>query len=104
MRSCVVLLLAALISACARVEASRQPVEVDMANVDLHVTGDVTLHIKRMHGHFNPVGREVAFLDDKRSYGVFVDEGEVAIDLASLNALMARSMGGGKSNVKNVRV
>jgi hypothetical protein len=50
------------------------------------------------------VGREIAFLDDKRSYRVFVDEGEVAIDLASLNALMARSMGGGKSNVKNVRV
>jgi hypothetical protein len=104
MRHCAVLLLAALISSCARVEASRQPVAVDMANVDLHVTGDVTLHIKRMRGHFTPVGREIAFLDDKRSYRVFVDEGEVAIDLASLNALMARSMGGGKSNVKNVRV
>ena len=75
-----------------------------MANVDLHITGDVTLHIKRMHGHFMPVGREVAYLDDKRSYGVYVDNGEVAIDLASLNALMARSMGGDKSNVDKLRV
>ena len=88
------LLLAALISACTRVEASRQPVEVDMANVDLHITTDVTLHIKQMRGRFTPVDRDVAYLDDKRSYSVFVDSGEVAIDLASLNALMARSMSG----------
>jgi hypothetical protein len=97
-------MLATLISACTGVEASRQPVEVDMANVDLHITGDVTLHIKRMSGHFDPVGRDVAYLDDKRSYSVFVDSGEVAIDLASLNALMARSMGGDKSNVDKLRV
>src|SRR6185503_19605565 len=104
MRSCVVLLLAALISACTRVEASRQPVEVDMANVDLHITTDVTLHIKQMRGRFTPVDRDVAYLDEKRSYGVFVDSGEVAIDLASLNALMARSMSGNKSNVDKLQV
>jgi len=104
MRSCVVLLLAALISACTRVEASRQPVEVDMANVDLHITTNVTLHIKQMRGRFTPVDRDVAYLDDKRSYGVFVDSGEVAIDLASLNALMARSMSGNKSNVDKLQV
>jgi hypothetical protein len=104
MRSCVVLLLAALMSACTRVEASRQPVEVEMANVDLHITTDVTLHIKQMRGRFTPVDPNVAYLDDKRSYGVFVDSGEVAIDLASLNALMARSMGGNKSNVEKLQV
>lgn len=104
MRLSVVLLLATLISACTRVAASRQPVEVDMANVDLHMTGDVTLHVKRMRGHFDSVGRDVAYLDDKRSYSVFVDSGEVAIDLASLNALMARSMGGDRSNVDKLRV
>jgi hypothetical protein len=57
-----------------------------------------------MRGHFASVGRDVAYLDDKRSYSVFVDSGEVAIDLASLNALMARSMGGDKSNVDKLRV
>ena len=75
-----------------------------MANVDLHITTDVTLHIKQMCGRFTPVDRDVAYLDDKRSYGVFVDTGEVAIDLASLNALMARSMSGKKSNVEKLRV
>ena len=104
MRKCVGLLLATLISACVRVEASRQPVEVDMANVDLHITTDVTLHIKQMRGRFTPVDRDVAYLDDKRSYGVFVDSGEVAIDLASLNALLARSMSGNKSNVDKLQV
>jgi hypothetical protein len=104
MRSCVVLLLASLISACTRVEASRQPVEVDMANVDLHITTDVTLHIKQMRGRFTPVNRDVAYLDDKRSYSVFVDSGAVGIDLASLNALMARSMSGNKSNVDKLQV
>ena len=105
MPKCLLLLVAGiLISACARVEASRQPVEVDMANVDLHITSDVTLHIMQMHGSFTPVDRDVTYLDDKRSYTVFVDSGEVAIDLASLNALMARSMAGDKSNVDKLRV
>jgi len=103
-KCCVVLLLAALAGGCARVEASRQSVEVDMANVDLHVTGDITLRVSNLRGHFTAVDRTVPYLDDKRSYAVFVDEGQVAIDLASLNALMARSMGGGKSNVKNLHV
>jgi hypothetical protein len=105
MRKWVGLVVAtALLGACARVEASRQSVEVDMANVDLHIAAGVTLHVRQLHGHFLPVGRDVAYLDDKRSYSVFVDSGEVAIDLASLNTLMARSMGGNKSNVKKLRV
>ena len=75
-----------------------------MTNVDLHITTDVTLHIRQMRGRFTPVGRDVPYLDDKRSYGVFVESGEVAIDLASLNALLARSMSGDKSNVEKLRV
>jgi len=104
MRSAVVLVLAALVSGCARLEANPQTVEVDMANVDLRVTGDVTLRVRHLRGHFVPVDRNIPYLDDKRSYAVFVDEGQVAIDLASLNALLARSMGGDKSNVKNLKV
>ena len=75
-----------------------------MANVDMHITDDVTLHVKQMRGRFVPIARDVPYLDDKRSYSVTVDEGEIAIDLASLNALMARSMGGDKSNVENLRL
>jgi hypothetical protein len=99
-----VLVLATVASSCARAEASRQPVAVDMANVDLHITDDVTLHIKQMGGRFVPIRRDVPYLDDERSYAVSVDTGEIAIDLASLNALLARSLGGEKSNVEDLRV
>ena len=75
-----------------------------MANVDLHVTGDVTLHIKQLRGRFMPVNRDVPYLDDKRSYAVAVDSGEIGIDLASLNALMAHTLEGGKSNIKRLTV
>jgi hypothetical protein len=98
------LLLATLMSSCAGLEASRGSVEVDMANVDLHVTADVTLHITQLRGRFTPVNREVPYLDDKRSYAVAVDSGEVGIDLASLNALMARSLAGSKSNIEHLTV
>ena len=91
-------------SSCAGLEASRGSVEVDMANVDLHVTADVTLHIRQLRGRFTPINREVPYLDDKRSYAVAVDSGEVGIDLASLNALMARSLAGSKSNVEHLTV
>jgi hypothetical protein len=100
----LLLIVAAFTSACARVEASREAVQVDMANVDLHVSADVTLHVKRLQGSFVPVRGDVPYLDDKQSYAVAVDRGQVAIDLASLNALMARAMGGGKSNVDKLRV
>jgi len=102
--TCIVLLTLALFS-CARVEASRQPVEVEMSNVDLHMAAGVTLHIRHLRGKFEPAAqRNVPYLDDPKSYSVIVESGVVAIDLASLNALMARSMGGGKSNVKNLHV
>ena len=104
MRTCLLLLVTACISSCTRVEASRESVQVDMANVDLHITDDVTLHVKQMRGRFDPVEREIPYLDDKRTYAVTVENGEIAIDLASLNALMARSMGGDKSNVEKLHL
>lgn len=75
-----------------------------MVNVDLHLTDDVTLHVTQLRGRFLAARGAAPDLDDKRSYTVFVDSGEVAIDLASLNALMARSMGGGRSNVDHLRL
>ena len=104
MRSCILLVAAVLCGACARVEASRPSVAVEMAHVDLHVTDDVTLHVRQLRGRFEAIGRQVPYLDDKRSYAVVVDNGEVAIGVASLNALLARSLAWQKSNVDNLRV
>lgn len=96
--------LAGIVGVYAVAEAGRQAVEVDMRNVDLHVTPEVTLHISRMRGHFVATGRAAPYLDDKRSYVVDVQEGEIALDLPSLNRLIARSMGGGKSNVGKLQL
>jgi hypothetical protein len=101
---CIALLSSAML-ACARAEASRQPVEVEMSNVDLHITSDITLHVRYLRGRFDPAGeREVPYLDDNTSYSVAVDSGVVAIDMASLNALMTRTLAGDQSNVDQLKV
>jgi hypothetical protein len=104
MRILGLVLVAGLLNGYTMVRADGDPVQVHMSNVDLHVTGNITLHVKQMTGHFMPVGRDVPHLDYKRSYAVAVDAGEIAIDLASLNALMTHSTGGDKSNIDKLRV
>jgi hypothetical protein len=85
--------------------AGRQPVEVEMSNVDLHVTPDITLRVRHLRGRFEPTGRaDKPYLDDKLSYVVAIDSGEIALEMASLNALMTRNLGQGRSNVQEVRV
>ena len=63
-------------------------VEVEMVNVDLHMTPHVTLRVRNLRGRFVPTGKGPPNLDDNDSYVVQVDAGEVALDEASLNALM----------------
>lgn len=69
--------------------AAPRGISVDMRNVDLHMTGDVTLHVRTLRGRFVPNrAGGVANLDDSASYVVAVDAGETAIDAASLNVIM----------------
>ena len=105
MRIVYLLLLTSGLFCCARVEASLQPVDVEMSNVDLHMSAGVTLHIRYLRGKFEPAPqRNVPYLDDPKSYSVMVESGVVAIDLASLNALMTQTLAGDNSNVNNVKV
>ena len=63
-----------------------------MQNVDLHLTPDITVHVRHLRGRFVAgQGRQAPFLDEPRSYSVTIDTGEVTVDLDSLNAIMARS-------------
>ena len=83
----------------------RQPVEVEMSNVDLHVTAEVTLRIHHLRGRFTPTERaDMPYLDDKLSYVVAIDSGEIAMDMMSLNALMRTTLGQGRSNVEKLRI
>ena len=87
-----------------RGSAGAPAVEAEMRNVDLHLTSDVALHIRSLRGRFVAQGtRSAPYLDDPRSYSVTVDNGEVAVDLASLNALMTRALVG-HSNVRGLQV
>jgi hypothetical protein len=104
MRAAGLVLAAGLVMACFGVSASAPPVEVAMRNVDLHLAPDISLHIKHLRGRFVARGaRQAPVLDDPGTYAVTVDTGEVAVDLASLNALMARTLKG-HSNVRSVQV
>lgn len=105
MRAVYLVLLALVPTACSTAQASKPSVDVDMRNVDLHVTSQISLHIRHLHGQFVAQGaRQAPYLDDPRSYSVSVDTGEVAVDLASLNAIMARALEQGRSNVRRVEI
>jgi hypothetical protein len=85
--------------------SGRQPVEVEMHNVNLRVAPDIALHVRHLRGRFVATGRnDVPYLDDKNSYFVAIDSGEIVLDKKSLNALMQRTLGGGHSNVSKVEV
>lgn len=84
----------------------RLPVEVDMQNVDLRMTGGIVLHVQRLRGRFRPQGAHRApFLDDNDSYSLEIDRADLSMGMGSLNALMnSRVLGEERSNIKRVRV
>jgi hypothetical protein len=98
-------LIAVVCGACVQAHATRASTEVEMRNVDLHVTPEITLHIRHLRGRFvAAAGRQAPYLDDKASYTVSVDTGEVALDLASLNALVRRTLDAAHANVRGLRL
>lgn len=100
-----VALVALAMAACGTVEASRPSVEVDMRNVDLHITPQIDLQIRHLRGRFVAAGtRPAPYLDDPGSYTVMVDTGEVAVDLPSLNAIVGRALERARSNVRRVEI
>jgi hypothetical protein len=105
MRVVCVALVALAAIACGTVEASKPSVEVDMRNVDLHITPQIELRVRHLRGRFVAVGaRSAPYLDDPSSYTVAVDTGEVAVDLPSLNAIVNRALERARSNVRRVEI
>jgi hypothetical protein len=105
MRAGSLALVALVITACGTVEASKPTVEVDMRNVDLHITAQINLHIRHLRGRFVAAGtRPAPYLDDPGSYTVMVDTGEVAVDLPSLNAIVGGALERAHSNVRRVEI
>ncbi len=104
MRGLCFVLLALISAAPATLHTSNLPVEVEMQNVDLHLTPDIIVHVRHLRGRFVAgQGRQAPFLDEPRSYSVTIDTGEVTVDLDSLNAIMTRALHG-HSNVQRVQI
>jgi hypothetical protein len=105
MRAVFPALLTLAAIACGTVEASKPSVEVDMRNVDLHITPQIDLQVRHLRGRFVAAGtRQAPYLDDPASYSVAVDTGEVAVDLASLNAIVTRALQLAHSNVRRLEI
>jgi hypothetical protein len=104
MRAACLALVALAVTACGTVHATTPSVEVDMRNVDLRVTPQIDLQIRHLRGRFIALGPRAPYLDDPRSYRVTVDTGEVRVDLPSLNAIVARALQRGRSNVSRVEI
>jgi hypothetical protein len=62
---------------------------VEMVNVNIHLDPELILHIRHLEGKFLPTkkGRPPTF-DDKLSYIVEIDSGEIAISMASMTHVM----------------
>jgi hypothetical protein len=98
-------LLCGAMLAFTRAEAGRQPVEVEMSNVDLHITSDFTLHVRHLHGRFEQAAQHpIPNLDDATSYTMSIDTAVVAIDLPSLNAIVTRTLAAEGSNVDKLTI
>jgi hypothetical protein len=81
-----------------------QPVEVDMRNVDLRLTGGIVIHVYALRGRFRTTrSGQAPFLDDRDSYSLQIDGGRMAMSMGSLNTLLnQRVLGKERSNVKKV--
>jgi hypothetical protein len=89
MRGLVSLVLAFLISSGAAPIAAPAPVQVQMRNVALHVDATTIVRIVHLRGEListSPTKPPV--FDDRRSFKVRVDSGEIAVDSGALTQLL----------------
>jgi hypothetical protein len=68
--------------------ASKGPTRVTMQNVDFQIAEGVVLRISALDGEMRSVKRDVVDLDDKLSYVLTVDSGNVALTASDLTNLM----------------
>jgi hypothetical protein len=83
-------LLVSLLLAQAQSTAA-PPVGLEMRNVSLHVAADAVIEVKWLSGRLQSVSAHPPVFDDQRSFTIDVDDGEVAVDAASLTALVSRA-------------
>jgi len=86
--------------------AALGPVHIEMRNVRLHMDGGVTLDVKTLRGEMRSTRPgEPPVFDDSKSYELDVSDGNIALDMESLGALMNRNAAGKEgSPLSNVKI
>jgi hypothetical protein len=80
------------------------PVGIEMRNVRLHVAPDAVLEVKLLSGMLNSVSAHPPVFDDQHSFTMTVTDGEMALDAASLTALVNRAFDYKGSALSDLRV
>src|SRR4051794_18264786 len=78
---------------------------VEMRNVRLHLADDVVLAVRSLDGEFISQSRGAPpIFDDPKSYTLRMRSADLAMDAASLTALITRALGSGAAPVHDVTV
>jgi len=94
-----------VVAALAAAPSSDGSVGFDMRNVRLHVSDDAILEVAWLHGRLRPQKPEQPpVFDDQRSFRMEIEDAEIAIDPASLTALVNRAFDYKGSSLSNLRV
>jgi hypothetical protein len=81
------------------------PVGIEMRNVRLHVADDVVLEVKWLSGRLRSTSStSPPIFDDQRSFTMEITDAELAIDEASLTALVHRAFDYKGATLSDVRV
>jgi hypothetical protein len=80
------------------------PVGIEMRNVRLHVAPDAVLEVKFLSGALKSLSANPPVFDDQHSFAMDVSDGEMAIDAASLTALVNRAFDYKGSALSDLRV
>src|SRR5690348_17235047 len=76
-------------SASARAQdTASAPVGIEMRTVQLHVASDAILAVKWLKGSLRSPAGHIPVFDDQNSYTMEIDDGEMAVEAASLTSLV----------------
>jgi hypothetical protein len=105
--TCVALLLL-VVSPRAPAPQAKPPeslVIIDMRNVHLHVSDAAALDVSWLHGRLRSTGPDrPPVFDDQSSFTMEIEDAEVALDAASLTALVNQAFAFKGSNLSDLRV
>lgn len=106
-RFALVLFMAGTLAAQApeRPGGGSEPVGFEMRNVHLHVSDDASLDVTWLKGRLRSTSADKPpIFDDQTSFAMEIDDAEVALDAASLTALVNRAFTFKGSNLHDLRV